>query len=51
MKTKEELLQMFREKQKELEEGTSPQKALMLNVEIILLREIIGDDLPKECRE
>ena len=44
-------MQMFREKQKELEEGTSPQRALMLNIEIILLREIIGDELPKECRE
>lgn len=51
MKTKDELLQMFREKQKQLEEGTNPQKSVILNVEIILLREIIGDDLPEECQE
>jgi hypothetical protein len=51
LKTKDELLQMFREKQKQLTEGANPQKALMLNIEIILLREIIGDDLPEECNK
>ena len=51
MKTKEEILQMFKDKQNELIKGTTPQKALMLNIEIILLREIIGDDIPEKCRE
>ena len=44
-KAKEKLIKMFEEKQTELVQGATPQKALMLNAEIILLREIIGDKI------
>lgn len=51
MKTKTELLEMFAEKTKQLQEGTSPQLSLMLNIELILLIDILGDDLPAEYNE
>lgn len=52
MKTKEELLQMLQNRLKALQEGTikitDPIRAARMRIELSLLRDILGEDLPQE---
>lgn len=52
MKTKEELLQMLQNRLEALREGTikstDPIRAARMRIELSLLRDILGEDLPQE---